>query len=40
MVAGGELNYWVKERREWWHRHAVPMAANGGSEVLTFVVQE
>jgi hypothetical protein len=33
----GQLDWWVKERQEWWGARAVRMAANGGSELLIFV---
>jgi hypothetical protein len=35
----GQLDWWVKERREWWGRVAVLMAVNGGLELLIFVSQ-
>ena len=33
----GRLDWWVKERREWWGTYAVQTAGNGGSELLIFV---
>jgi hypothetical protein len=30
----GQLDWWVKERREWWVTYAVLTAVNGGSELL------
>jgi hypothetical protein len=32
----GQLDWWVKERQEWWVAYAVPTAAKGGSELLSF----
>jgi hypothetical protein len=31
--AGGQLDWWVKERREWWVAYAVRTVVNGGSAV-------
>jgi hypothetical protein len=33
----GQLDWWVKERQEWWVPCAVQTAVNGGSELLIFV---
>ena len=34
----GQLDWWVKERREWWGLgYVVLTAGNGGSELLIFV---
>jgi hypothetical protein len=33
----GQLDWWVKERREWWAAYVVQTAVNGGSELLIFV---
>ena len=33
----GLLDWWVKERREWWIAYAVQTAVNGGSKPLIFV---
>jgi hypothetical protein len=35
--AGGQLDWWVKERREWWGACAVQMAVSAGSEPLIYV---
>jgi hypothetical protein len=32
----GQLDWWVKERREWWVAYAAQAAVNGGSERLIF----
>jgi len=32
----GQLDWWVKERREWWGAYAVQTAVKGGSELLIF----
>jgi len=37
--ADGQLDWWVKERREWWGRLRGG-AVNGGSKVLIFVRSE
>jgi hypothetical protein len=29
-----QLDWWVRERREWWVAYAVLTAVNGGSELL------
>jgi hypothetical protein len=34
---GGQLDWWVKERREWFGRYAVRTAVNGGSALVIFV---
>jgi hypothetical protein len=33
----GQLDWWVKERREWWVACAVQTVVNAGSELLIFV---
>jgi hypothetical protein len=34
----GQLDWWVKERQEWWEvAYAVPTGVNGESELLIFV---
>jgi hypothetical protein len=33
----GQLDWWVRKRREWWVAYAVQTAVNGGSELLIFV---
>ena len=33
----GQLDWWVKERQEWWGTYAIQTAVNGGSELLIFV---
>ena len=33
----GQLDWWVKERQEWWGRVRGAAAANGGLELLIFV---
>ena len=33
----GQLDWWVKERQEWFGRVRGRMAVNGGSELLIFV---
>jgi hypothetical protein len=33
----GQLDWWVKERQEWWVAYTVRTAASGGSELLIFV---
>ena len=30
----GQLDWWVKERQEWWVAYAVLTTVNGGSELL------
>ena len=35
----GQLDWWVKERQEWWDRVRGADAVNGGSEQLIFVLQ-
>jgi hypothetical protein len=35
----GQLDWWVKERHEWWVAYAVQTAVNGGSKPLIFVPQ-
>jgi hypothetical protein len=35
--AGGQLDWWVKERREWWGECGVQMAVSGGSPPLIYV---
>ena len=35
--AGGQLDWWVKERRGWWGECAVQMAVNGVSQPLIYV---
>ena len=34
---GGQLDWWVKDRQEWWAAYVVPTVVNGGSELLIFV---
>jgi hypothetical protein len=34
---GGQLDWWVKDRQEWWGRCGAKTAVNGGSELLIFV---
>ena len=36
-IRAGQLDWWVKERRNRWVVYAVLTAVNGGSELLTFV---
>jgi hypothetical protein len=33
----GQLDWWVKERQEWWGRVRGAEAVNGGSKLLIFV---
>jgi hypothetical protein len=33
---GAQLDYWIKERREWWARYAVGTVAKCGSKPLIF----
>ena len=33
----GQLDWWVKERQEWWVAYVVRMDVNGGSKLLIFV---
>ena len=35
--SGGQLDWWVKERQEWWGRVRGPDGRQGGSELLIFV---
>jgi hypothetical protein len=35
----GQLDWWVKERREWWAGYAVQTAVNTGLEPLIFVLR-
>src|SRR5215204_5976849 len=35
--AAGQLDYWVKERQEWWAECAVQTDIRCGSKLLTFV---
>jgi hypothetical protein len=35
--AGGQLDWWVKERQQWLGRYAVQTAAISGSKLLIFV---
>jgi hypothetical protein len=37
LSKAGQLDWWVRERREWWGRVAVQTAVNGGSELWIFV---
>jgi hypothetical protein len=32
-----QLDWWVRERQEWWAGYAVQMAGNGGSRLWIFV---
>jgi hypothetical protein len=34
----GRLDWWVKERQQWWVGYAVQMAVSGGSKLVIFVV--
>ena len=34
--AGGQLDWWVKERQEWWAAYTVQTVAKGGSKLLIF----
>ena len=36
---GDKLDYWVKERQQWWGAYAVLTAVRGGSELLIFVLR-
>jgi hypothetical protein len=37
---GGQLDWWVKERREWLGRIRVETVGSAGSKLLIFVCQE
>jgi hypothetical protein len=37
LSIAGELEWWVRERQEWWVGYAVATVVSGGSELLIFV---